>query len=1042
MLRPRSTRLAVWFGFALTAPVAGERLPIRVYTIADGLAHDQVNAVYQDRQGFIWFGTGEGLSRFDGQGFASFGVDDGLPPPGSVTDLLETRDGSLWVATDNGLCRFLSAAGARARAQRPLCLAVDLGPSKSGSAPTVRTLFEDGGGRVWVGTTEALLVSETPPSEFSPVRTGAICRGEFVPGVRAIEADGAGGLWLGTSCGLAHLSADGHTRHYPIQLLADDDRVFDVALDGKGNLWISHVSGGVLIWRPPGLDFEPPAGWALDVEARRQRARSPGGGRASLPAQPGDVVQWTTRDGLPGDHARQKILPAQDGTVWIGTSFGLAHFDGETLHSYFTRNGLSDNGAIPALEDSAGNLWFGSLAGGAMRLLREGFTTFTEEDGIHGWVVRSIHEGGDGELYLEIGGSVNALHHRDGDRFTAVLPERHWGWGLRQTGFLSREREWWVPGNGVSRYPRDLPFEDLPRTRARLYAPADGLGGWDVYTLYQDSRGDVWAGTWGPGYLSRWQRASDRFATFGSENSVPQAPATAFAEDGHGRLWIGFSDGTLLSFALGAEDVRFDRHSLGDPPASGISSLFFDRNRDLWVGTQDAGAYRVTAPGSATPSIARWTREQGLPSNQVACFVEDVDGRLYIGTHRGLVRLDPASGELRHYTIADGLANNRLTTAFRDREGEVWFGTLGGLSRLRPRENPRPQARPLVLTAIEIAGQPVPLSERGERHVRGLRIPAGSDRLSLSVAILSFVAGERPRYEYRLGEGGWSPPTAERTLVIANLRAGRHRLSLRGVGGGVENAEPATVDFRVLAPFWRQPWFLALAAALLALIAVALYRARVARLLAVERLRTRIATDLHDDIGASLSRIAILSEVAKLKAADGPRDHLDEIGEEARGLIDSMSDIVWAIQPQSNDFSSLVWRLRKFASGALEPQGVALDFQVPAEPAVPLSAAQRQHLFALLKEAIANSARHARARRVLVRLSLAPGRLLAEVADDGRGLADAAKGGVDEELRGNGLRNMRRRAAALGGELRIETQSGSGTRVRLEVPLGRAGEVA
>ncbi len=1047
---PASCGLVGALAFAVS--LGAERLPIKSYSIADGLADDQVNAIVQDRRGFIWFGTAEGLSRFDGIGFVNFGVADGLPAPGFVNDVLESRDGSLWIATESGLCRF-AAHEPGERLRRPLCEPWRLAAADSTAGATnVRTLFEDDAGRLWAGAQDGLFVAEPsrgPPS-FRQVDLPLACRGAFRSGVRAIVGDGSAGLWLATACGVARLRADGGVRQYPVGDWPKDDRIFDLARDGAGRLWIAHVGNGIFVWIPPGADFVPAAGWTLEAEAARQRAAQPrspriptAGQRPLLPRRAGDVEHWLHAEGLPSGEARQNLLLARDGTVWIGTTHGLAQFDGETLHAFSTRNGLSDDTARPLLEDTSGNLWFGSATAGAMRLVREGFTTFTEDDGLRGPQVRAIFEGPGGELYVESAGQRDVIHRLDGDRLTAVeapVPpgDRLTGWGFRQIGFLSRDGEWWLPGTEVSRYSKVRRLENLPRAVARRYGRDDGLGGSDVYTLFEDSHGDVWVGTWGPGFLSRLRRSARRFETFGTQQSVPAAPSTAYAEDGHGRLWIGFADGTVLTHS----EAGFRR--IGSlSTSSEVHALFFDHLGRLWVGTGQ-GALRVESPASPVPSVASYGRAQGLPSEEVTCFAEDLSGHLYLGTHRGIVRLEPAGGEMRHYTTADGLANNQLTTAFRDRRGDLWFGTRRGLSRLRPRESVRIPPPPLVLTALAIGGQPVPLSERGEQSVQDLRLPPGADRLAVSVASLSFVAGERPRYEHRLGEGEWSTASEERTLLLANLRPGRYRLEVRAAGAPrAWSSGPATVDFRVVAPFWRRGWFLAALVVSLASVAGALSRARVVRLLAVERLRTRIASDLHDDIGASLSRIAILSEVAKVETAAAPVRHLDEIGEEARGLVDSMSDIVWAINPRADNLASLVARLRKFASGMLEPLGVGLDFETPREAAaIALAPEQRQHLFALLKEAVANIARHAGARQARLRLSLERGRLLAEVSDDGRGFSAVEVGEVADEEQGNGLRNMRRRALVLGGDLQIDSRPGAGTRLRLDIPLAPPGRMA
>ncbi|HXU33261.1 MAG TPA: ATP-binding protein, partial [Thermoanaerobaculia bacterium] len=285
----------------------------------------------------------------------------------------------------------------------------------------------------------------------------------------------------------------------------------------------------------------------------------------------------------------------------------------------------------------------------------------------------------------------------------------------------------------------------------------------------------------------------------------------------------------------------------------------------------------------------------------------------------------------------------------------------------------------------------------------------------------------------------WSPPNANRSVLLAGLPPGRHRLEVRAVTGAARpGGELAAVAFEVLPPLWRRGWFLATAGLALAMGTWAAYRYRIGNLLAVERVRTRIASDLHDEVGASLSRIGILAEVGKLRLGDTKEEGtaeagglLSEIGETSRELSEEMSDIVWSLDPRRDDLPSLIARLRRFASDVLEARGVALDFSAPESAAAQrLSTGDRRELYLLLKEAIHNAARHSRASRVMVSLAVRGNVLLARVEDDGTGLP-AAPG----ERSGHGLDSMRRRAGLLGGRLTIESAPGEGTLVRLEAPL-------
>ncbi|HYJ45818.1 MAG TPA: ATP-binding protein, partial [Pyrinomonadaceae bacterium] len=287
----------------------------------------------------------------------------------------------------------------------------------------------------------------------------------------------------------------------------------------------------------------------------------------------------------------------------------------------------------------------------------------------------------------------------------------------------------------------------------------------------------------------------------------------------------------------------------------------------------------------------------------------------------------------------------------------------------------------------------------------------------------------------------WSAPTPERTVTFANLAAGTYRLLVRAVDAdGRASAEPAAVAFTIAAPVWRRWWFLALAAALVGTAVYALHRYRVARLLEVERVRTRIATDLHDDIGASLSRVAILSEVLKRQLAgggDGAARMLTEIAESARTSVDSMSDIVWSIDPRHDSLTDVVLRVRQFASDVLEARGIRWEFQVPPEvEKVKLDAERRRHLLLIFKEAINNVVRHSECHFVRLSISLAGNRLKAEVHDDGRGFDGPSPEQARESGRGgHGLSNMKARTVELRGECEIATSLGGGTRLTIEFPL-------
>jgi signal transduction histidine kinase len=422
-------------------------------------------------------------------------------------------------------------------------------------------------------------------------------------------------------------------------------------------------------------------------------------------------------------------------------------------------------------------------------------------------------------------------------------------------------------------------------------------------------------------------------------------------------------------------------------------------------------------------------------------IVEDGYGRVYVGTGRGVLRIDTARHLTSLFTPLDGLPHGSVRVAHAQRGGTLWFGTTDGVSRFvpgPPGEEPEP---PIAVTAVQAAGEALPISELGVPEVPTFTLPPGQGQVEVEFVSVHSVPGQAVRYEYRLdgADEDWRGPSSERRLRFARLAPGRYRLEVRAVAsGGRVSRHPATVSFVVLQPVWKRPWFVAAAALALGGAAYMGYRVRLAHLLSLERVRTRIATDLHDDVGSTVSRMAILSEVAKRQVEDTHAEAarvLEEIGTSARGLLDTTGDIVWAIDPRRDDGASLAARVREFGAGLLEARGIAWEFEAsPEAEALKLDPEQRRQLLLIFKEALHNIVRHARCATAAVSIAASNGRLQAEIRDDGRGFADP----TGNSSTGHGLDSMRARAARLGGELRIHSRPGTGTRLTLEVPLRRA----
>jgi signal transduction histidine kinase len=369
--------------------------------------------------------------------------------------------------------------------------------------------------------------------------------------------------------------------------------------------------------------------------------------------------------------------------------------------------------------------------------------------------------------------------------------------------------------------------------------------------------------------------------------------------------------------------------------------------------------------------------------------------------------------------------------AFRDRAGTLWFQSDGGLSQLQPDDAPLHPSAVLIRT-LRIAGVAFSLSNLGESAVSIPRLNPGQNNVEIGYSGLNFALGETLRYQYMLkgADKGWSEPTLERSVNYANLAAGNYRFVVRNADSdSSDGALAASVVFTIDPPVWRRGWFLALLAAAILSAGAALYRLRVGQLLELERVRTRIATDLHDDIGSNLSQMAILSEVA-LQNDGGPNHNaLARIAEVSRETVHSISDIVWAVDPQHDRLTDLTNRMRRFAHDVFGARNIKLCFLSSGEREVRIPPDVRREIFLIFKECVNNAARHSGCDAVEVESAVKNSWLELRLADNGRGL-DAAVAPS-----GHGLTSMRRRIHGLGGEIEVASREPGGVSVHLRVPL-------
>ncbi|MCU1265636.1 MAG: liaS 2 [Acidobacteria bacterium] len=1043
-------------GFIAFMPSASaERLPLKTYTVADGLAHNEVNKIVKDSRGFLWFCTADGLSRFDGYTFTNFGTDQGLPHA-NVTDLLETRSGEYWVATYGGIVRFnpkgvpanhVSYAG-EAGALAPMFTTL-VPEDKDRHARAFNVLFEDRNGTIWCGTAKGLLRLEGAGGHLSLKQVDVGIPNDYPEqaDIADLIEDTYGSLWIAAPSGLYRRWPDGSAARYAKRDGLPNDFLQDLLLDDQGRIWAATRMGGF---------------FRLSADGSK--------------APPVVMVALSFRDGLPGNWVFQ-LFETSDHRYWLATSQGLVEFfpngdeHNQKFRVYTTHNGVTYHDVTALNEDLGGNLWIGTNTAGVMKLARNGFITYDERDALTD--VSAIFADGTGSVCFKgnvlgdertsvfEGAKLDILSPKppasyqrfgcfDGQHFSWFKPSVpfDFGWVMENVTLHSRNGEWWLGGGaGLFRFPPVASFQGIKTSRPlAVYGTSDGLAALQVFRLFEDSRGDIWISTINAttNGLARWNHATEKIDDLKDSPGLPLPKDNlprSFAEDHAGHVWIGFNNG-LARYAQGS--FRFFTAANGLAPGA-IMDIYSDRAGRVWLASARSGLIRIDNPEAEQPSFASYTTAQGLASNNNQVITEDVAGHIYVGGGNGLDRLEPATGRIKHFTTADGLAPGLFRAAFRDQKGVLWFGMTRGLSRFAPAPDDSGLPPTVLITGLLVAGSARQVSALGESEIALPDLSANDNQLQLDFVALGFKPGEVLRYQYKLegADADWSAPSEQRKVNYANLAPGRYKFLVRAANSdGTFSAVPASLTFRILRPIWQRWWFLVIAALIIGVAIYVLYRYRVSRLVEFANMRTRIATDLHDDIGSGLSRMAILSEVVKQRMGDpagaqsGPM--LTEIADSARDLVGSMRDIVWAIDPRRDDLGNVVFRMRQFASDVLEPQKIKLDFQAPAElEKVKLNPEQRRHLFLIFKEAVNNIARHANCSSALSSIAVSRNRLILELRDDGRGFSylPPPETHANGHAGGHGLENMQRRAEELGGHLNIVSAVGQGTRLKLTIPL-------
>lgn len=989
-------------------PVASTEFATEIWSTDNGLPQNTATAVIQTRQGYIWVGTYNGIAQFDGIRFKVFDSANTQGLSNSrITCLHEDPRGVIWVGHDNGqLTRYSDGVFTAMKHA-----------SEWGVAP-IKAFLEDKQGDLWMLNQlgEALRVRD----ERIVRPTGSMAENPFVNPY--VATDKAGNSYVVRNGVVARFTVD----DYSVIDFSDESvrPYYDgIAPSSDGNLWVVG-QGKIRKWGG--------TNWVADV---------------------GDYP-WT---GL----TVTTVLETSSGRLLLGTLHtGLFVFDPVTGWSNLSRtNGLPQDWVGSLAEDRENNLWVGTH-GGLVLLRDRKVTMHSPPDEWQGRPVLSTMRSQDGAFWAATEGA-GVYRFKDGD-WTRFGLQNPFVWSV----FEDSQKQIWAGtwGGGLFRLEGG---SFVPQTN--LFVASD-----PVVAIKEFPVGTMWVGT-GSGLTSIRSNVLKRFAHLGG---AAAGDVRAIEPGINGEVWIG-TQGSGLGLLKNGELKTF----LKEDGLAGnfIISLCCETNGTLWIGTLDMGLCRYK-----DGEFRAITPAQGLPGYIIYHIEDDQLGNLWFNSPRGLFRVKKsqlnacANGQIPTLEVlAYGKAEGMTTLAgtggftpsgFRAPDGRLWFSTTRGMAVVAPKSAKANRISPPVwIEDVLVDGEVVALETKTPSRVTGgntglktqrlVVLQPGRRQLDVQFAGLSFTSPERVQFKYRLEgiDSDWTEADTRRRVTYSFLPPGEYLFHVIACNSdALWNKTGDTLAIVVRPYFWQTIWFKILTgifgAVLLSLVFYFESRRRlrakierIARERELERERARIAQDIHDDLGASLTRIGMLSQSAVEDLHDPPRAmlNLNQIYDTARELTRAMDEIVWAVNPRHDTLESLTNYISRFSQDFLSAAQIRCRLDAPTRvPELTVRSEIRHNLFLAFKETLNNAVKHSGASEALVKLELAPGGFKVLVSDNGAGFDPKQTGSVPVGGRlvsGYGVAGIRKRLEHVGGRVEIQSVRGKGTQVELFVPLAGLG---
>jgi ligand-binding sensor domain-containing protein/signal transduction histidine kinase len=943
--------------------------------VEDGLVANPVRQFYQDANGFLWIATLEGLSKYDGYKFANFSIANGLSH-NMVNSMYESPDKKLYVAENNGTVDILQHDAI-----------IEKGAFKNIVVNRFCVLKNQ---RVIAATDSAGIYELVNGNLTRPVQS---LQNSTYNDFRELSNS----FLIGGSEGSIRIM----DRDYNLVAQIEQPKEFltyKIFRASNNKVWLGTNKGLKLLDLPAAINLK----------------------NLRLLPSPFNIPELNSGD-------VNDVMEDLDANLWVGTKVGLVMIRPDGTWKFFTeKDGLPSPNINCVYQDRERNIWIGTSLGIAKLATRNRIQVYTMEDGLISNNVSFLVPLGAGR-YLAGTESGVQLYNPFDKHFVQLTSQADFAF----PGIVKNTNPV-LFFNNDNRFAR---YDSIKNSVHPFIPPSPPKS--EVYCSIQDSNGVLFIGTH-RGLLIRYLGRIWYDKKFTHR-------VTQMLIDKKGYLWVGTWDKGLFRIRYSPEFIRnipgtqpgipltIDDFSAVLPDQS-IRSIFEDRQGDIWVGTRNQGLLHLRALAGNKFQLQHFDHRNGLTSNWVRAIAQGTDRTLWIGSDLGIDKLliEGSSYHLFNFSRVNNFfaSINAIVTGAG---GSVWLCTSTGLVDIMDGETEKMGPPTVAITSIRLGDTAFHYNSYQSAKATHLRYNQNQAFFEFSAP--SFINEKQIFYSFRLlgsADTIWSIPSNSHTVSYASLQPGKYNFEVRTTGWNRQQSTPMNFSFIVDAPFWNKWWFYSLIAIILSFIFYKLYRYRINQITKMQNVRNRIATDLHDDIGSTLTNINMLSEISR-KSLHQPGEaerFLHRISDEVTASSQALNDIIWNVNTRNDSMEETLSRMRRYAAELFDDSKttcwLTMDEGIAEKK---LNMEQRRDMYLIYKESMNNIVKHASASNVWIELQWMSGQLVFKIRDDGKGF------NPDIARSSNGLRNIRSRTEKWKGTMELTARPGEGTFIEIHIPL-------